>query len=889
MSSVITVLPRNHDYIGALQWGGYVWTDTGVARDPVAIGYFFDNNGSAWTANERTAMANVFQSWANVANITFHETASAAAADLIEHRVASSVLDGDLGLHGTTEDAAQSSDQIEGGFLLGGRTYAHGYFNYQGFGWDHAFANGGLNIGGYGYWTALHEIGHGLGLAHPHDDGGGSDIFPGVTGDFRTGSNGLNQGVWTVMSYVATQSVATANTDRTGQDIWTSSGADIAVYGYYAGPMAFDIAAIQHLYGANTSFHNGNDTYVLPNSNGLGTYFTCIWDTGGTDSIRYNGSRDATISLVAATLDNSATGGGVISAASGVQGGFTIANGVVIENAYGGSGADTLTGNAANNILDGGGGADRMAGGRGDDTYYVDSFSDVVTEGAGRGNDWVYCYVTNYTLGANVENINYIGPTYANFTGTGNAANNIIRGWGGNDILNGLAGADTMRGYSGNDTFYVDNFGDVVQEENGLTGGNDWVYCYLTSYTLGANVENLNYIGTSTANFHGTGNAASNTIWGWAGNDTLNGLAGADTMRGFGGNDTFHVDNVGDVVQEENGLTGGNDWVYCYLTSYTLGANVEHLNYIGTTTANFTGTGNAANNTIWGWAGNDILNGRAGADTMRGFGGNDTFYVDNVGDVVEEAKGGGNDHVVSTASFSLAGEYIERLTLDGSAKINGTGNSLANTIVGNSAANIINGNAAADRMEGRAGNDRYYVDNAADVVIEAKGAGNDHVIGRVSFNLAGQHIEQLTLAGTGNINGIGNSLKNVIVGNSGSNVLNGKAGNDTLTGGGAADVFVFNTALNAATNVDTITDFQINLDKIRLDDAIFAQVGTSLTAGEFVANKSGAATTAAQNILYDTTDGRLFYDPDGNGAAARVHFATLKAGLALDHLDFVVV
>jgi serralysin len=65
--------------------------------------------------------------------------------------------------------------------------------------------------------------------------------------------------------------------------------------------------------------------------------------------------------------------------------------------------------------------------------------------------------------------------------------------------------------------------------------------------------------------------------------------------------------------------------------------------------------------------------------------------------------------------------------------------------------------------------------------------------------------------------------------------------------------------------------------------------GASLTADEFVANANGAATNGSQHILYDTTDGRLFYDADGNGGQAKVHFATLNAGLALDHLDFVVI
>jgi serralysin len=67
--------------------------------------------------------------------------------------------------------------------------------------------------------------------------------------------------------------------------------------------MAFDIAGIQDLYGANMSSHANADSYVLPDANAAGTYYSCIWDAGGTDAIGYNGTRDAVIDLRAATLD----------------------------------------------------------------------------------------------------------------------------------------------------------------------------------------------------------------------------------------------------------------------------------------------------------------------------------------------------------------------------------------------------------------------------------------------------------------------------------------------------------------------------------------------------------------------------------------------------------
>ncbi len=124
--------------------------------------------------------------------------------------------------------------------------------------------------------------------------------------------------------------------------------------------MALDIAVIQAKYGANLDFATGDDVYRLPEANRPGTFFSCIWDAGGDDRIVFGGARDCTIDLRAATLLGEEGGGGWVSHARGIYGGFTIANGVVIEGASGGGGDDTLRGNAAGNRLSGGAG-DRPA------------------------------------------------------------------------------------------------------------------------------------------------------------------------------------------------------------------------------------------------------------------------------------------------------------------------------------------------------------------------------------------------------------------------------------------------------------------------------------------------------------------------------------------------
>ncbi|MDF9898596.1 UNVERIFIED_ORG: Ca2+-binding RTX toxin-like protein [Pseudomonas reinekei] len=416
----------------------------------------------------------------------------------------------------------------------------------------------------------------------------------------------------------------------------------------------------------------------------------------------------------------------------------------------GGDGNDFLNGEEGNDFLNGGAGNDLMLGGVGNDTYRVDSVGDVLIELTGEGQDSVQTSLASFTLGANVEHLLYLGA--ANFTGNGNALNNVITGGVGNDILNGGdgndtliggagndvitggAGNDAMVGGAGNDTFRVDSVGDLVTEAAGE--GSDSVQTTLASYTLGANVEHLLYLGAG--NFTGTGNALNNVITGGVGNDTLNGGdgndtlmggagndvltggAGNDAMVGAAGNDTFRVDSAGDLVTETTG--NGADSVQTTLNSYTLGANVEHMLFTGV--GNFVGNGNALNNIITGGAGNDTLNGGDGNDTLLG--------------------GLGNDD--------------------------------------------IDGGVGADRLEGGVGNDTYHVDSAADGVIELAGSGEDSIQTSLSSYTLGANTEHLLYTGAGNFVGTGNASNNVITGGAGNDNLNGADGNDFMLGGLGNDI-----------------------------------------------------------------------------------------------------
>lgn len=396
------------------------------------------------------------------------------------------------------------------------------------------------------------------------------------------------------------------------------------------------------------------------------------------------------------------------------------------------------------------------------------------------------------------------------------------------------------------------------------------------SIAQGVTIENAV---TGSGNDRIIGNAVSNVIEGGGGHDSLFGGARWDTLRGGDGNDTldggldndqmfggpgndiYHVDHVGDRVNENTLANEGSDTVYAAI-SWNMTTYVEAVVLTGA--GNISSTGNSLHNVMTGNTGNNALSGAFGHDTLWGMDGDDALDGGIDSDVLD--GGNGNDTV-------LGGQRWDTLT-------------------GGAGDDVLDGGLDNDRMYGNAGDDIYYVDHLGDRVIEDANQGSDTVWSAIDFALSAS-VEHLYLTG-GAVTGTGNGLDNRITGTAGGNVLAGGNGNDSLwggagmdslSGGGGRDDFVFAAA--AGNGSDRISDFAHGFDRLVFSGADYGfSAGHALTAAEFTAGSAAVGLMA--QFVWDAGVDHLWWDGDGAGAGAAVDLALIiDAVITRDDLVFV--
>lgn len=100
-------------------------------------------------------------------------------------------------------------------------------------------------------------------------------------------------------------------------------------------------------------------------------------------------------------------------------------------------------------------------------------------------------------------------------------------------------------------------------------------------------------------------------------------------------------------------------------------------------------------------------------------------------------------------------------------------------------------------------------------------------------------------------------------------------------------ILVAHLILSSTFNIDTITDFTAGEDVIQLDRSIFTAIGINGVLSENLFCIGSVATLADDRLVYDQTNGALYYDADGSGVGAQIQLATLTGLPSITYADFV--
>jgi serralysin len=817
MPAVTTIAVSGNSYVNGVL-GTYKWAPTSLTFSFPTSGAYYgggeysyddehQNGFAALNSTQQTAARSALAMYAAVSNLTFAEITETSS----QH--------GDLRF-------AMSNDPSTAWAYFPSTAAAGGDSWYS--------ARGTYNSpikGNYAFTTFVHEIGHALGLDHAHE----GVAVPADRDSME----------YTVMSY------------RSYVGGSTSSGYTNETWGFAQSLMMYDIAAIQHMYGANFNTNSGNTVYRWSPTtgemsvNGVGQgapggnrIFMTVWDGNGVDTYDFSayagglridlqpGAWTTTSSAQVARLHYS----GSATAAGNIANALLYNNDArsLIENAIGGAAADVIAGNQAANTLTGGGGDDSLYGHDGNDTLIGGAGSEYINGGAGtdvavfsanRANysisrDGSYWVVQDLRSGSpdgsdwlvDIESYRFADQEIAagSMTLTGDGLANSLYGGIGNDVLYGNGGEDSLFGYEGNDTLVGGADGDFI-------GGGS---------------------GHDVAVFSGT-------------------LANYSIFR----------DRSYWVVQDmRSSGSDGSDWLLDVETFRFADQDVQ----AGVTILR----GNDSANSLYGGAGNDVLYGNGGEDSLFGYEGNDTLTGGAAGDFI----GGGAGHDVAVFSGNLANYSIYRdrsywvvqdmrsASPDGSDWLLDVetfrfadqdvtagvavlrGNDSANSLYGGAGNDTLYGNGGEDSLFGYEGNDILVGGAAGDFIgggsghdvavfsgtlsnysifrdrsywvvqdMRSSGSdGSDWLLDVETFRFADQDVQAgaIILRGTDTANSLAGSAGNdVLYGNGGEDSLFGYEGNDVLVGGADGDFIGGGSGHDVAVFSGTLSNYSIFRDR----------------------------------------------------------------------------
>ncbi|MDO9179983.1 MAG: calcium-binding protein, partial [Agitococcus sp.] len=501
----------------------------------------------------------------------------------------------------------------------------------------------------------------------------------------------------------------------------------------------------------------------------------------------------------------------------GLAGNDWIAGNAGNDTLIGSDGNDTLIGGAGNDSLQGYGGADTYVFNRGDGQDFIDNgyadgaeTQDVISFGNINSTDVTLTRDLNSAYGdlvisvGTTDSVRLYAYYYTNVDTTAFANINLsfadgvvynrddirahtnsdenIYGSDSDDTLYGGLGNDSLYGYGGNNTYIynrgdgndlIDSYGGIsatlvlgvgittndirFSRDYNSSGSNDLLINFANSptdsirvnYHFGNDSHSLKTIvfndgsilDLASGNMNLIGTDGDDTILGTDGINIIQAKAGNDVLFGYGGNDILLGSTGDDTYVFDRSLVTGQDLINDSRTDGVVELNTVQLDNISF----------------------------------------DQIGVDQIGNDLILSFQNSTDIITITNFFAVNNSAYYRLNVNGSIVER---SAILQRLSSNQ--NIVIGTTDKDILQGSAGNDLYIVNHARDFVLESTDVSIDTVEASVSYSL-GDNLENLTLTGSANLSGIGNSSNNTISGNDGNNRLLAGAGADAVYGGLGGD------------------------------------------------------------------------------------------------------
>jgi Ca2+-binding RTX toxin-like protein len=560
------------------------------------------------------------------------------------------------------------------------------------------------------------------------------------------------------------------------------------------------------------------------------------------------------------------------------------------------SGDDNVQGNAGNDVIYVGTGNDTVSAGDGTDNIYAGPGAATIDGGAGRDTlsfSEDFAGYPTYTAGLKIDliagtgtntdgqpllitGIEHIIASLGNDTITANAADNFLFGndgddWisagGGNDILYGGRGQDTLDGGAGDDLFAI---------------GEMEVNTYLTGDKILIGGEGHDTANTleSLADYDYTFNGDNNLVFTLKVSGAKFTLVGIETI--YDGQNYYSIEDFRTGIEQpvhDVFIPEDTFWSYTIPES-VFGSGAVNVDFVANgfqplpswlsynaATRTLSGTPPKDDNGAFGLSMTAVVNG-----TPK------TFYLNIDFTPVNDAPTDlelNNGSVIENAKVDMFVGQLKAMDVDNGAELK---YELVDDAGGrfklDGARLVVADPAKLDYEQARSHtvtvkvSDQFGAFTTQTFTIEVKDVGKEVAVG-----------------GTG-----GDTIK----GGSGSDKIGGGLGKDILTGGKGKDAFIFNTKASK-TNVDKITDFNVNDDSIYLENSVFTKLGkkgsekspAKLSKDFFTIGSK--AKDKDDYVVYDKKKGVLYYDADGSGKGKAVEVAMLSKNLKMTAADILVI